>query len=464
MVVYQTSANITCMAETRRLAQVLDLCLRLGELLLSSGAGAADVTATMRSVAHAYGVRTPQVDVTFTSLAMSAQQGPDEAPLIQIRQVTQREIDYEDLTHADQLVREVVAGRIELKDARAKIARIASSGHARPRWAAILGSGVSCAGFALMLGGDALVIAVAFVAAVTIVRLQHAMSRQRMPYFYQQVAGGAIATSLAAVVTSAFEPLVPVDASLIVTANIIMLLAGIGFMGAIQDALSGFYVTGGARILEAILATAGIIAGVSGGISLAAAISFELPPLEPARFDLVSLSVAAVGAGIAAAAFAYGSYAPKRILAPIGLLAAVAMAISQTIDVQDFGRPWATGLAAFVVGLVSYTLSGRMHVPPLVIVVPAVVPMLPGLSIYRGLSLLGEAERGFVAGGLLAMVTAASVAIALAAGVILGEYVAQPVKREARRVEGRLAGPRLVGVTRVRRMRRRARRGPAEGP
>jgi uncharacterized membrane protein YjjB (DUF3815 family) len=113
---------------------------------------------------------------------------------------------------------------------------------------------------------------------------------------------------------------------------------------------------------------------------------------------------------------------------------------------------------------VSYTLSGRMHVPPLVIVVPAVVPMLPGLSIYRGLSLLGEAERGFVAGGLLAMVTAASVAIALAAGVILGEYVAQPVKREARRVEGRLAGPRLIGVTRVRRMRRRVRRGPAEGP
>ena len=53
------------------------------------------------------------------------------------------------------------------------------------------------------------------------------------------------------------------------------------------------------------------------------------------------------------------------------------------------------------------------------------------------------------------MVTAASVAIALAAGVILGEYVAQPVKREARRVESRLAGPRLVGVTRIRSRRSR---------
>ena len=46
-----------------------------------------------------------------------------------------------------------------------------------------------------------------------------------------------------------------------------MLLAGIGFMGALQDALSGFYVTAGARLTEALLATSGIIAGVSGGLA-----------------------------------------------------------------------------------------------------------------------------------------------------------------------------------------------------
>jgi uncharacterized membrane protein YjjB (DUF3815 family) len=298
------------------------------------------------------------------------------------------------------------------------------------------------------------VVAVAFVAAVCIDRLQHAMSKRRMPFFYQQVGGGAVATVLAAAATRAFESVVALDASLVVTANIVMLLAGIGFMGAIQDALSGFYVTGSARLLEALLATAGIIAGVSGGISLAAAVGLDLPVLEPARTDLVGVSVAALGGGIAAAAFAYASYAPLRTLLPIGVLGAAALAVSQVITVQEFGTPWSVGIAAFGVGLVSYTVAGRLRVPPLVVVVPAVVPMLPGLSIYRGLSLLGEAERQFVAGGLLAMVTAASIAIALAAGVILGEYVAQPVKREARRVESRLAGPRLVGVTRGRRKRR----------
>lgn len=443
------------MADARELTQRLDLCLRVGEMMLASGAGAADVTATMRALAHALGVRRAEVDVTFTQLAMSAQIEPDEPAIVQIRSVTQREIDYDDLTRTDQLVRDVLSGRTDLRGARAEIARIASSGHARPRWAATIGWGLMCAGIALQLGGTPAVLAVAFVAAVAIDRSQHAMTKRRVPVFYQQVAGGAVATLLAAVATRAAEPVVHMDASLVVSANIIMLLAGIGFMGAIQDAMSGFYVTGGARLLEAVLATAGIIAGVSGGFSFATAIGLDLPTLEPARTDLVGVTVAALGAAVAAAAFGFSSYAPLRTLAPVGLLAGGALAITETIDSYDFGRPWAVGVAAFAVGLVSYTVAGRLRVPPLVVVVSAVVPLLPGLSIYRGLSLLGAHSDPAPAQGLLAMVTAASVATALAAGVILGEYVAQPVKREARRVETRLAGPRLVGVTRYRRARGR---------
>jgi uncharacterized membrane protein YjjB (DUF3815 family) len=283
--------------------------------------------------------------------------------------------------------------------------------------------------------------------------MQLGMARARLPFFYQQIAGGVLATVLAAIATHLLHPWVHLDASSVVSANIMMLLSGIGFMGAIQDALSGFYVTGGARILEAVLATAGVIAGVTGGLSVAALLHMRLPTLVPARTDLVGIGVAAIGAGIGAAAFGFATYAALRTLVPIGLLGAAAIAISETVALHDFARAWATGIAAFVVGLFSFTVSGRLRVPPLVVVVPAVVPMLPGLTIYKGLSLLGATDHPAPAAGLLAMVTAASIAIALAAGVILGEYVAQPVKREARRVPHRLAGPRLVGLTRLRRSR-----------
>jgi uncharacterized membrane protein YjjB (DUF3815 family) len=83
-----------------------------------------------------------------------------------------------------------------------------------------------------------------------------------------------------------------------------------------------------------------------------------------------------------------------------------------------------------------------------VIVVPSVVPLLPGLAIYRGLALLAEGRDGVVQ-----LATAAATAVALAAGVIFGQYLLHPVVREAQRLESRLSGPRLVGPWKARRRR-----------
>lgn len=436
------------MAEARELNLTLDFCLRVGEVLLSSGAGAADVTATMQALAWQLGVRNVEVDVTFTSLAMGFQTAPEEPAFALIRQVKQREIDYADLTQVDHLVRDVLRGDTDLKEARQRLARIVSSGHPLPRWAATLGWGAMCAGVGLQLGGGLAVVAIAFVAAVAIDRLLLVMARRRLPGFYRQVAGGGLATLIAVAGAAFLEDL---DLSVVVTANIIMLLAGIGFMGALHDALSGFYVTAGARLTEALLATAGIIAGVSGGLQVGSLLGVDVGRLEPgAVADLEQASALALGAAICAAGFAFASYAPWRALLPIGVVAAVAMLISQSAEAtSSVGRAWPTAVAAFFVGLVSYGIAARLRVPPLVVVVPAIVPMLPGLSIYRGLSLLTE-DGAAASEGLLAIITAAAIALALAAGVILGEYVAQPLEREAKRLESRLAGPRLVGPLRIR--------------
>ncbi len=423
----------------------MDLCLRIGELLLSSGAGAADVTATMQSVARHFGLRNPVIDVTFTSLSMGYQGDPEQPPVTLLRMVVQREIDYEDLSRVDHLVRQVLAGDVDLVEARATVARLSSTGHRRRRLAVTAGWGVMCAGVALMLGGDALVCAIAFAAAVSIDRTQALMSRRRLPMFYQQVAGGAVATLLA--VLAAWADL-GLDPSLVITANIVMLLSGIGFMGALQDCLSGFYVTGSARLTEALLATAGIIAGVSGGLAFAGVVGVEMGRLDPWQSSWQTVTVLAAGSATCAAAFAFSSYAPKRTLLPVAAISATAIVLAHQIEVGGFGRTWGAAVAAFVVGFVSWTASRLIKVPPLVIVVSAIVPLLPGLSIYRGLSLLSE-DSANPAAGILALATAASVALALASGVILGEYVAQPLSREARKLERRLSGPRLVGPLRA---------------
>jgi uncharacterized membrane protein YjjP (DUF1212 family) len=428
--------------DSRDVYKTLDLGLRVGEVLLSSGAGAADVGATMLMVAHACGLRGATADVTFTELAMSYQTSYDDPALIQIRHVRHREIDYEDLTLVDHLVREVVDGSVDRDTARTRLARIVSSGHRVPRWAVTLGWGAMGSGVGLLVGGNWRVALIAALASMGVDRIQRAMSRKRWPGFYQQVAGGLFATLIAVGAAAADIGVAP---SLVITAGIIMLLAGISFMGAIQDALTGFPLTAGARILEALLATAGVIAGVSGGLTVGRLVGVDLGRLDPGAISLSDVPVLSLGAAVAAAAFAFASHAPVRSLLPVAVLGALAEVVFTLVQDRGFGVAWASATAAVVVGLVSYSVAGRVRVPPLVVVVPAIVPLLPGLSIYRGLSLLSEGEEG-----LLSIIGAATIAIALAAGVIFGEYLAQPLKREARRVESRLAGPRLVGPLRGR--------------
>jgi uncharacterized membrane protein YjjB (DUF3815 family) len=242
----------------------------------------------------------------------------------------------------------------------------------------------------------------------------------------------------------------------VVTVGIIMLLAGIGFMGAIQDALTGFPLTAGARILEALLATAGIIAGVSGGLTVGRMLGVNLGRLNPGVTSLSEAGAVVAGAALCAAAFAFACYSPPRALAPIALVAGGAALVSVLMEGGGFGRAWSAATAAVLIGVVSYSLSAWVRVPPLVIVVSAIVPLLPGLSIYRGLSLMAAGGNG-----ILSLVGAAAIAIALASGVILGEYAAQPLHREARRLEHRLAGPRLVGPLRARAVKKRT--TPAAG-
>src|SRR3712207_3961639 len=114
-------AHSSAMSESRETYKTLDLALRVGEVLLSSGAGAADVSATMLSIAHACGLRGVTPDVTFTQLSMGHQAGPDDPGVLQVRRVTHREIDYEDLTEVDHIVRDLLAGRIDREEARSRM-------------------------------------------------------------------------------------------------------------------------------------------------------------------------------------------------------------------------------------------------------------------------------------------------------------------------------------------------------
>src|SRR3954468_14371656 len=107
--------------EIREIAATMNLALRIGEMLLSAGAGASDVSAAMDNVARACGLRGYTADVMFTELTMSVQASPEEPALIQIRQVRYREIDYGDLPDVDHFTSRRLAGHLGRVDAPSRL-------------------------------------------------------------------------------------------------------------------------------------------------------------------------------------------------------------------------------------------------------------------------------------------------------------------------------------------------------
>jgi uncharacterized membrane protein YjjP (DUF1212 family) len=423
--------------EQREVYRAIDLALRVGEVVMSSGAGAADVSATMLSVTSACGLRGCTVDVNFTTLSVAYQPSPDSAPETHMRVVQYRGTDYGLLTEVDNLVRDLGAGRVDRTEASQRLNEIRSAPRPYPRWAQTLSTGVMALAVGLLLGGNWLVLLAAFVSAVFIDLALRAMTRRRIALFFQQIVGALIATGIALGLHALHAPAPP---SLIIASGIIILLAGASLVGAVQDALTGYYVTASARVFEVMMLTGGIIGGIVIGLGVATGLGLELS-IMPASTTWSEIPMALIGATLTAVAFAYGVSAPMRALVPIGLTALIGETTYVIAAQAGLTITPASGLAAMAVGVVSFSLAGRVRVPALIVVVSGIVPLLPGLTIYRGLFLITDNDIR----GMFTLFTAIGIGVALAAGVYLGESLAQPLKREARRLENRLAGPRLVG-------------------
>jgi uncharacterized membrane protein YjjB (DUF3815 family) len=155
-----------------------------------------------------------------------------------------------------------------------------------------------------------------------------------------------------------------------------------------------------------------------------------------------------LAAAVVSASFAVANFAPRRTVPTAGLAGAIGWGVFVTVDWLRLPPALASGGAAVVVGVGAFVIAHRQRVPTLVHVAAGIIPLLPGLAIYRGLRHLAE---GDLIGGVSLLGQAVSTGLALAAGAILGELLAQAAGRTDTRLVRRLAGLRPAGAPRWRR-------------
>ncbi len=406
---------------------------RMAEALLSCGAPAADVTALTLRAALGAGLAHTQVDITFTAVIVSA---PDSSgtPLTAVRVVQVRATDYSRLAGLYQLAHDAAEGMDP--DVLRRRLRVLLRRPRRYRPMVAHGAVVGLAfSVGWLLGGGLGVSLAAGATSAVLQLLLAAANRRGLPAFFQQVAGAATAT-LVAVALLVYQPTFPdwlggIPPSLVVGAGIVPLLAGLFLVGSAEDAIAGFYVTASGRAFETMLLTTGIVVGIAGVLDLAqrGGVPLDLQFSEGAVYPLGGQVAAAAAASMT---WALAGYADLRAVLCSGLAGgALWLLYSLGLDL-GLGPISAAGLAALGVGFLAEGLAWRWGIPGVVVSICGIVPLLPGLAIYRAIfSLVG----GDPAGGVSLLVQALGVALALAAGVTLGEFCSQPLRREFDRVE-----------------------------
>jgi len=119
--------------------QVLDLCMRVGEVLLSSGEPSEETTTTMVRLARSCGLPEVDVDITFTSITMCCHRGMVAVPVTTMRLVRYRTTDLTRLAEVTRIVQRVERERMGVHAAAAALAEAVAAPHPYPRWAATAG-------------------------------------------------------------------------------------------------------------------------------------------------------------------------------------------------------------------------------------------------------------------------------------------------------------------------------------
>jgi uncharacterized membrane protein YjjP (DUF1212 family) len=378
----------------------------------------------MRRVARAGGLVGAQSAVLMGILVMSAVRLSDRQPLTQLQIIGRRISDYHRLAAVGASVDAIEAGTLAMVDAPAELDRIERLPFPYRSTVVMIASALSSTAATLLFGGSTSdAIATLFI-ALGVAPIVRRVERSGLPDFFRALLGPLLAT-LATVVLVALG--LPIDGGLVVTGAILRFLPGAALVAGMRDLIDRSIISGSARLAEAILLGSAVAVGTAIAVNVGAA--FGEAQLDIGVFGVSDYGapVQALAAGFSCALFALSLGVRARVLVSIFVLGGAAWAITLAGHALGAGDLVPVVVAAVGVGAIGEWLASRVRLPSVLWTVPAIMPLLPGLTIVRGILAIQTTN------GLLTMISAIGIGFGLGAGVAFGSILVA-VARQARDV------------------------------
>lgn len=395
-----------------------DLAVRLGDALLRSGASSASTTSALLAVYRRSELRDVSVAVTMGQITVSRPGQEGDAPSTRVHETSTGTLDIQLRARTNRILEGVVLGHLDAEQALEALEELEARRTRDSHGPAILGFSALGVGFSMILGGHTLTTIAAGMLSVAVYVTFAALERLRAPGIFSLGAGGLMAaagaTGIAAVVDG-------VQTAVCLVAALAAWLAGIAAYGAIQDVITGWYLSATGRLMDVFTRTAGLVAGVALGIHLLEPVLGRDPGyLETLEADGSRWALSIIGAVLVSSGFALSAGGRGRVLAALGIFGGAAQA--GVLAMGELGMSSYASIlsAAVIVGALCVVLTRTLGLSSDAAMTVVLLPLFPGMYVYQGL--LGTIFA--VEGAGAELLQGAITAFCLSVGGLLGQYVA----------------------------------------
>ncbi len=225
------------------LADIVDLALRAGQLLMENGSESQRVEETIRTLGTSLGCDWGDVLVSHNAIVVSYSSRGEFRT--KIRRVSRGGVNMSLIEEISHLTHRVEEGKFDNTKIRAELARISTYPRHYNRWFTVIAVGLACAAFSRLFGGDWPVFGVTWGAASIAMFIRQEFTLRHFNSMLVVIASAFVAGGMVGVIYGL--TMFSRQVGLALAASVLFLVPGVPFINAVEDLIKGYTVVGLAR-------------------------------------------------------------------------------------------------------------------------------------------------------------------------------------------------------------------------
>ena len=400
----------------------MHLLLQTGQMLMESGADTNRIVRDMKRVAAYMGIpkRKIHLHITCTTIMLNISDG--DHSYTQFRKCQHHSVNMTVISALIKLSWHALERNYTLDEYEAELMRIRKLRRNYSPLLSVLGAGLACGSFGKLFGCDWAAFFWTMICASSGFWVRSLCNKWGVnPYAGISIAA-FVATFLAYLtqfISGSVTPWYPMIACTL------FIIPGIPLINAVDDMLNNYIAAGTTRSINTLLIVASMTFGIILAIRIANVADFTTLNVVP---DSIYLSHA-IFAAIAAAGFSIIFNVPPRLLI-MTVIGGIISVCLRNFFAFELGMSQVAGsfIGAVVVGLITMKSTHWLNTSAYVLSIPSVIPLIPGVLLYRLLFAIINIKELDTVALLVAIqngVTAVLIIISVAVGITIPNLIAQ---------------------------------------